>query len=623
MRRAWRADKAAQSDVTRSRPLIDDIGNNRLELFVDQPIGVFKILSDETTCTHGLRLDLLGPFTLCNADGTVIKIPGLKTRAVLALLAVSPQGERGRKWLQYKLWSDRGETEGAASLRQSLRDLRARLGGYDVITASRQTITLDLDKITVDVRQIESAGLDTTLGPAGTFLEDLDIPDREFKSWLRTQRTYWAEQIAKADPPALDVVSAIAPQPVQEDYTPIIALKPLSFRGRGKPSPYLWEGLSEAILEQLSRQHSLSIISRNSSQEANQRTQTIEAFSQAVDADYVVTGSLEGGEDAYLLRLELLRCPEQTIVWSGKFAINLPEGTDVLVQVASEIAGNLGAQVSVFHERQTPVINPSNPQTAHLVWRGRWHLNRLTKHDSAEAQKLFEQAIALDERSVDAHVHLAWSLLWQSWASRSARDDILKGRAVAQRAIRLDNTDGRAYWIVGTANCWLRDHKSAYQFTARAIELCPSLAIAHAQQGSNCILSGKPEEARKHLQRALILSPHDQQKFYFLGELAMAAYLIGNYDEALAFADEALMLRPAYWYAHLVRFLSNTGQGMAGLAERSLMALRHSRSGLNETDIEWLPFEDRGVNGDMLEKLRAAGAFVGHPKRAKATGTTS
>ncbi|MEQ6203378.1 tetratricopeptide repeat protein [Sulfitobacter sp. HNIBRBA2951] len=570
-------------------------------------------------------MDLLGPFTLCSGDGTVIKIPGLKTRAVLALLAVSPQGERGRKWLQYKLWSDRGQAEGAASLRQSLRDLRARLDGYGVITASRQAITLDLDKITVDVRQIESAGLDTTLGPTGTFLEDLEIPDREFKSWLREQRSYWAEQIEKADAPALAAVSAIAPQPAQPipaDYTPIIALKPLSFRGRGKPSPYLWEGLSEAILEQLSRQHSLSIISRNSSQEANQRTQTIEEFGQAVDADYVVTGSLEGGEDAYLLRLELLRCPEQTIVWSGNFPINLPEGTDVLVQVASEIAGNLGAQVSVFHERQTPVINPSNPQTAHLVWRGRWHLNRLTKHDSAEAQKLFEQAIALDERSVDAHVHLAWSLLWQSWASRSARDDILKGRAVAQRAIRLDNTDGRAYWIVGTANCWLLDHKSAYQFTARAIELCPSLAIAHAQQGSNCILSGKPEEALKHLQRALILSPHDQQKFYFLGELAMAAYLIGNYDEALAFADEALMLRPAYWYAHLVRFLSNTGQGMAGAAERSLTALRDSRSGLNETDIEWLPFEDRGVNADMLEKLRAAGAFVGNPKRAKATGTS-
>ena len=598
---------------------IDDGRNHHVDLIFAQDTGGFDILAVDTACTHRLLLDLLGPFTLRDSDGAVIKIPGLKSRALLGLLAVAPQGERGRKWLQYKLWSDRGDTEGAQSLRQCLRDLRKRLDTYEVLAANRQTISLDLEKITVDVRQLDSVPRDAALGPAGAFLEDLDIPDPAFKAWLGQQRVHWAAQdavhVAQAAPHAQSSTDS------QQNFTPIVALRPLSFRGRGKPSPYLWDGLGEAILDQLSRQHALSIISRDSSQEASQRTETIEEFSKALGAQYVLTGRLEGGTEAYHLSLELLRCPEQTIVWSGTYPIRLPEGTDVLAQVASEIAGNVGAQVSVFHERKTPQIETATPETAHLVWRGRWHLNRLSKHDSAEAQKLFEQAIALDERSIDAHVHLAWSLLWQSWASRSARADILKGREVAQRAIRLDNTDGRAYWIVGTANCWLRDHKSAYQFTRRAIELCPSLAIAHAQQGSNCILSGKPSEAFAHLHRALTLSPHDQQKFYFLGELAMAAYLTGNHEEALEYADEALMLRPGYWYAHLIRFLSNMAQGLAGSAERSLIALRDSRSGLNATDIEWLPFEDRSINAGILTQLRAAGAFAGNPPRARATGT--
>lgn len=617
-------------DVATPIPLIDEIVNIHLDLQLGSVSGVYKKVSENAPHTPKLRLDLLGPFTLLDSDGVPIKISGLKTRAVLALLAVAPQGERGRKWLQYKLWSGRGENEGAASLRQSLRDLRTRLDPYGAITANRQTISLDLSKFSIDVRRIDSAPHDGALGPAGEFLEDLDIADREFESWLRDQRVYWADQIsnrARSVPAQTAGLAAVLPQghspQTGDSFSPIIALKPLVFRGLGKPSPYLWEGLGESILEQLSRHHALSIISRNSSQEASQRTQTIEEFSQAVGAQYVVTGSLEGTQDAYLLRLELLRCPEQTIVWSGSFPINLPEGTDVLVQVASEIAGNLGAQVSVFHERKTPEIEGDTPKTAHLVWRGRWHLNRLTKHDSAEAQKLFEQAIELDERSIDAHVHLAWSLLWQSWASRSARDDILKGRDVAQRAIRLDNTDGRAYWIVGTANSWLRDHKSAYQYTRRAIELCPSLAIAHAQQGSNCILSGKPHEAFAHLQRALILSPHDQQKFYFMGELAMAAYLIGSYDDALAYAEEALMLRPAYWYAHLIRFLSFCAQNKAGSAERSLAEIKNSRSGLSESDIDWLPFEDRSVNARIQKQLRDAGAFVGVPQRARTKGASS
>lgn len=593
---------------------IDENANNPVHLTKLHRTGVNDLLVQDGPHTSGLRLNLLGPFSLLDPKGMPIKIPGLKTRAVLALLAVAPQGERGRKWIQYKLWSGRGENEGAASLRQCLRDLRTRLADYDLLTADRQMITLDLSKISVDVRQIDTETVHDGLGPVGAFLEDLDIADREFESWLRDQRQYWSEQIeARANGPVIPQLAEPSPQ-AQNTFSPIIALKPLVFRGTGKPSPYLWEGLGESILEQLSRQHSLSIISRTSSQEASQRTDTVDAFSKAVGAQYVVTGSLEESTEAYLLRLELLRCPEQTIVWAGNFEISLPGGTEVLVQVASEIAGNLGAQVSHFHERKTPEIHTDTPEIAHLVWRGRWHLNRLTKHDSTEAQKLFEQAIALDDRSIDAHVHLAWSVLWQAWASRSARAEILRGRDLAQRAIRLDSTDGRPYWIVGTANSWLREHAAADQYTRRAIELCPSLAIAHAQQGSNCILSGRPNEAFAHLERALVLSPHDQQKFYFLGELAMAAHLMHAHEDALAYANEALMLRPAYWYAHLVQFLTYTAQGKASAAARSLHALLQTRPGLSRADIEWLPFEDRSENHRMLTRLEQAGAFRLEPE---------
>ena len=41
---------------------------------------------------------------------------------MLAMLAVAPGGRRERRWLQYKLWSERGEREGAASLRQTLAE---------------------------------------------------------------------------------------------------------------------------------------------------------------------------------------------------------------------------------------------------------------------------------------------------------------------------------------------------------------------------------------------------------------------------------------------------------------------------------------------------------------------
>ena len=33
---------------------------------------------------------------------------------------------------------------------------------------------------------------------------------------------------------------------------------------------------------------------------------------------------------------------------------------------------------------------------ARLIWRGRWHVNRLTRGDSATARRLFDRAVALE-----------------------------------------------------------------------------------------------------------------------------------------------------------------------------------------------------------------------------------
>ena len=84
-------------------------------------------MADGSHKTLGLQLNVIGPFDLRRTDGSRVTITSKKARAVLAMLAVAPGGRRERRWLQYKLWSERGEREGAASLRQTLSALRRAL----------------------------------------------------------------------------------------------------------------------------------------------------------------------------------------------------------------------------------------------------------------------------------------------------------------------------------------------------------------------------------------------------------------------------------------------------------------------------------------------------------------
>src|SRR5713101_9378615 len=77
-----------------------------------------------------LRIALIGAFRVLAPDGEDLTPRGRKARALLAILALTPTRRRSRPALQDKLWSDRGPAQGAASLRQTLTEIRQAFGDH-------------------------------------------------------------------------------------------------------------------------------------------------------------------------------------------------------------------------------------------------------------------------------------------------------------------------------------------------------------------------------------------------------------------------------------------------------------------------------------------------------------
>jgi hypothetical protein len=140
-----------------------------------------------------LLLDLAGPLRLTDARGADVTPTLRKGQGLLALVGTSPGLRRSRTWLQDKLWSDRGPTQGAASLRQCLCRLRAAMGKHaDCLKAGPNWIALDSARVHVRTHS-HAADHDGHV----EFLEGLDIGDPEFEDWLRDQRLFYAERSRK------------------------------------------------------------------------------------------------------------------------------------------------------------------------------------------------------------------------------------------------------------------------------------------------------------------------------------------------------------------------------------------------------------------------------------------
>lgn len=162
------------------------------------------------------QMYLFGPFTVQGPQGNDLTPKSRKSRAILAMLAVAPRGSRSRVWLRDKLWSDRGEDQASASLRQALLDIRSALGAdaAQAFSADKHTVSLDLAAIRVDALEaMKPGGLGGIAGQTDNFLEGIDVRDPEFEDWLMLERQSWHRRIEEAG-----FAHDLAPKAKTEDH---------------------------------------------------------------------------------------------------------------------------------------------------------------------------------------------------------------------------------------------------------------------------------------------------------------------------------------------------------------------------------------------------------------------
>lgn len=141
------------------------------------------------------QLSLLGFITVRDAHGADFTPRGAKTRALLAMLALSPDRCRSRRWLEAKLWSDRGEAQAQGSLRQALFELRQAFPSHeDVVAADRERIRLVPERVRIDVIDDLDECIDRCCD-GSELMEGLTIRDEAFQDWIRMERSRFLRRL--------------------------------------------------------------------------------------------------------------------------------------------------------------------------------------------------------------------------------------------------------------------------------------------------------------------------------------------------------------------------------------------------------------------------------------------
>jgi TolB-like protein len=538
-------------------------------------------------------LKLVGAPALLDNKGNRVALKSRKGIALLALMATADDGTRSRAWLQGKLWGSRGPQQAQSSLRRELANLRDLLASAPepFLHSDFRNVRLDLSKVDVDIRIKPASEVE------GEFLEGLDIPgEEEFEDWLRQNRIKFnglhppdvtRPGMATPVPTAVQTINSIG------FNRAAVAVMPLRVAGIMRESDgHLRTGIVHKLAELLSRLRWLPIISSQSSASPELGQLSREAFAQRLGARYVLETDFLRSDDSVVLTFSLLEMPPGRVVWAESRELAGPIDAYVL-DLEVQRAVNVLAHSVARAEQIRAVTSPTRSHTAtDLLWRANHHIQRFTRDDFSDAERLIAEAMALEPANSEVAILRAHHAIWRQWLGRARDVDVRKLVPLARDAIRADPGDARGHLYMGILDTWERRLPAAIRHIERSCELNPSFAGAHCHLGAAYYLNGEPEKGLDPLERALFLSPADPLRFFVLGELATLHYTLDRHDRVLEYVADIQMTHPNYILGHILKVASLKRLGRHEDAVRAFTEGLATRLKLASDMLDWIPFRD-------------------------------
>ena len=328
-------------------------------------------------------------------------------------------------------------------------------------------------------------------------------------------------------------------QPQSLPAKPSIAVLPFSNLSSDAEQEYFSDGITEDIITELARFHSVFVIARNSTFQYKGRSPKIQDVGRDLGVQYVVEGSVARRPgDRLRITAQLVEATNGKHIWAERYDRSLDELFSIQDEVVSEIVGML--ETSVFHERLAHAkrVGPGSLQAYDLWLRARKLMESWTPGDDSRAAELLHQAIELDPGFARAHGTLAGVLNARNLVApgaANAPEALEEGLRCATVAVELDPTDGRNHVDLAWSHMLAHRFRHGERHFQLAEKLNPNDANILIACGLASAQLGNPQRGIVLAEKALRLNPLHPD--YYVGNFAVINFLAGDYERCLGYID--------------------------------------------------------------------------------------
>ncbi len=333
-----------------------------------------------------------------------------------------------------------------------------------------------------------------------------------------------------------------------------IIVLPFANLGSDPEQDYFAEAITDDLTTDLSRISGSVVIAHSTAQSYRGKPVDVRQIGQDMDVQYVLEGSVRRMGEQVQVNAQLIDVEGGTHVWADRFETDRRNLALAQSEITDRLAHTLNLQLVEAAGERIEREKNTDPGASDLAMRG-WVLwyrpfSPATRRDALNA---FEQALAIDARSVDAKIGLATILVSNMGvgSSTSPQEDGARAERLLLDAIEQDAGSSPAHETLGTLRRIQNRLDEARIGYETAVAMDRNNAHALLGLGQTLMFLGRPADGLPAIETALRVNPRDPNIAFVHWSLGTCHLLLGHVDTATDLLRKARAENPRVYFFHL------------------------------------------------------------------------
>jgi adenylate cyclase len=358
-----------------------------------------------------------------------------------------------------------------------------------------------------------------------------------------------------------EAVAAFPPLPDK----PSVAVLPFVNMTEDPRQEFLSDGIAEGVMTGLCKLPSVFVISRESASTYKGKAVTVREISRGLGVRYVLEGSIQkAAHDHIRITAQLIDGTTDQQVWAEQYDRPAQDLFAVRDDITRKLVVHIAPKMTPVEQSRLERAYAGNLEAYEYYLRGTvtWQQGG-DPESNVQGRQACEKAIELDPNYAAAYACIGYTYFFD-WLNAWTQDpQVLENMlAVAQKALKIDDSLPPAHELVGLHRFVHRQYEQAIAEFERAIELGPNWSSTYSALGGTLNAIGRSEEAIPLLEKAVRYEA--RYPFWtanYLTGLGDSYRLLGQYDKAIEAFKKSINTYPtpgaALW---LTATYSESGQ---------------------------------------------------------------